>query len=246
MSKNDLVLHLKAYGEDPPRAWTKVELRQRLYDLAAAGEVQLVKGGKTKTPYLEAVAAVNRASSKKANLVNYIQDTLKLSVNPNDTIAILQKKALTHLQETIPGTGEDTMGFGKYANKTYQQVYQDDPSYVQWCRTTAQEGPCSIYLDRFVNWVSKIPENDRKIKGPMVVGPKSSKDMPKDPKTTQDETKTTEKKGRPLDSASSSSDQAVGHLAEMVKELMKEVKDLKEDRAMSAPRKMAAKSDETM
>ena len=35
-------------------------------------------------------------------------------------------------------------------------------------------------------------------------------------------------------------------MAEMVKELMKEVKDLKEDRAMSAPRKMAAKSDETM
>ena len=137
MSKNDLVLHLKAYGEDPPRAWTKVELRQRLYDLAEQEKS------------LEAVAAVNRASSKKANLVTFIQDNLKLTVNPNDTIAILQKKALTHLQETIPGTGEDTMGFGKYANKTYQQVYQDDPSYVQWCRTTAQEGPCSIYLDRF-------------------------------------------------------------------------------------------------
>ena len=47
-------------------------------------------------------------------------------------------------------------------------------------------------------------------------------------------------------SASSSLDGAVGNLATMVSELMKEVKELKEEKAAAVPRKVAAKSDETM
>ena len=43
--------------------------------------------------------------------------------------------------------------------------------------------------------MNKIPENDRKAKGPMVVGPKSSANLPKSPETTPNETKTAEKKG---------------------------------------------------
>ena len=246
MTKNDLVLHLRAYGEEPPRSWTKVELRQRLHVLAEEGEVEIAKGGKVKTPYAEAVSAVNRASGKKANLVAYVQDTLKVQVSPSDTIGTLQKKALDHLLETIPGSGEDLMGFGKYSNKTYHQVFLEDKKYVEWAQTTAKEGPCSIYLDRFVNWTHTLPENDRKAKSPLVIGGKSGKTISKKAGQPTTPTPSLEKKGYETGNASSSTDPAVGQLTQLVKELMKEVKDLKEDKAMAVPRKVAARPDEDM
>ena len=240
MTKTDLVLHLRAYGEEPPRAWTKVELRQRLYDLEAAGEITIAKGGKQKTPYQEAVAKLNKASHRKAHLVSYVQENLNMTVGPNETIAMIQKRAMAQLMENIPGSGGDLMGYGKYADVTYEQVVKTDPQYVEWAKTTASEGPCSIYLDRFVNWVNTKTETPKKeplmvTKNPKAKAATSGKikvehgPSPKPEKATES------------GSASSSTEKSVEILAKAVQELMHEVKEMKEERAASVPRKVAAK-----
>ena len=166
MSKAELVLHLRTYGEEPPKAWTKLELRQRLNDLAEQGEITIETGKKAKTPLQAAVTELNRASHKKSDLVKFVERRLEMVVTPNETVAAIQKRAMQSILLTTEATGEDTMGFGKFASRTYADAAQTEVNYVTWCCQTAREGDCSVYLQRFVNWVEKekppLGENDRK------------------------------------------------------------------------------------
>ena len=235
MSKTDLVLRLRSYGEEPPRAWTKVELRQRLHALADLGEVVLPKGGKQKAALQEAVTELNKASAKKAILVEHVRTDLGMTVTSNETMAVIQKRAMNFLFQTIAGEAEDLLYFGKYADQTFESVAMTDKSYCEWVKTTAKEESCSIHLYRFANWLEKTKVKDSKMsKEPPVKkeGPSQNRVTPLMPSTPG--------------SASSSLDGAVGNLATMVSELMKEVKELKEEKATAMPRKVAAKLDETM
>ena len=83
MSKAELVLHLRTYGEEPPKAWTKLELRQRLNDLAEQGEITIETGKKAKTPLQAAVTELNQASHKKSDLVKFVERRLEMVVTPN-------------------------------------------------------------------------------------------------------------------------------------------------------------------
>ena len=87
MSKAELVLHLRTYGEEPPKAWTKLELRQRLNDLAEQGEIAIETGKKAKTPLQAAVTELNRASHQKSDLVSFVERRLEMVVTPNKTVA---------------------------------------------------------------------------------------------------------------------------------------------------------------
>ena len=162
-----LVLSLKGYGETPPEQWTKVELCARLQELAAAGEVEPPKTSKNKTPLEEAVAALNKAAGKKSVLQAHVE-SLGIKMTGNETIPILQQKAMAHLVGTVEPVGTDKVGFGKYANQSYMHVKIYDEQYCRWVVTTAKEGGCSMYLSRFANWLTNYSEKTTKNAKPKV------------------------------------------------------------------------------
>ena len=104
LSRADLVLTLRSYGENPPTGWTKVELCTRLQELADQGEIEPPRRGKQKTPLEEAVGALNKAASKKSVLQAHVA-AMGVKVNGNETIAILQQRAMQFLISTVEASG---------------------------------------------------------------------------------------------------------------------------------------------
>ncbi|CAE7681801.1 RE2 [Symbiodinium sp. CCMP2456] len=242
MSKAELVLHLRSMGEEPPASWTRMELRQRLSDMADHGEVMITTAKKGKTALQTAVAELNRASRKKSELIEYAVKNHSVKVGSNDTIAIIQKNCMTLLIQTIEGEDDDLMGFGKHSERTYLQVLESDGQYCDWARTTAREGDCSIYLKRFVNWMEHRRPADTKKK--IIMAKKKTSKMGAgypEPELAP----TPKAKTMMTSSAASSSEDAVLQLTEMVATLAAEVKSLKEDKG-EKPRKMTARPDEEM
>ncbi|CAE7222926.1 unnamed protein product [Symbiodinium microadriaticum] len=246
MTKGELVLHLRSLGEEPPRGWTRMELRQRLADMAEQGEVAIETGKKAKTALQNAVVDLNRASQRKATLVAHVKETYGLKVGPNDTIAIIQKNCMNHLIRTIEAEDEDVMGFGKYAAKTYIHVLETDAQYCEWAKTTSREDSCSCYLRRFVTWMENRTTMEMEPKKKIVVVKKKGTKMSsgyteeKPPPVTQPSTS--------MSSSSSSTavvETAVAQLAQMVATLTEEVKTMKADRP-DKTRKVPTKHDEEM
>ncbi|CAE7608833.1 unnamed protein product, partial [Symbiodinium pilosum] len=91
MSKADMVLALRSFGEEPPSGWTKVDLMCRLGELSDLGEIEMKSGKAAKTPLQQAVSELNKASRKKSELVLHVEKNLGMLVSPNATIATIQK-----------------------------------------------------------------------------------------------------------------------------------------------------------
>ena len=240
-----LVLSLKGYGETPPEQWTKVELCARLQELAAAGEVEPPKTSKNKTPLEEAVAALNKAAGKKSVLQAHVE-SLGIKMTGNETIPILQQKAMAHLVGTVEPVGTDKVGFGKYANQSCMHVKIYDEQYCRWVVTTAKEGGCSMYLSRFANWLTNYSEKTTKNAKPKVdmneFVPK--KDVKKKTEQPASRNSSPELK-EPSSSSSGPTEAMMKQLMEAVATLTEEVKTLKEDRGEKT-RKTAAKPDVMM
>ena len=260
LTRPALVLSLKSYGEDPPPSWTKVELCARLQELADRGEVQPPRRAKDKTPLEDAVTALNKAAAKKSVLQAHVAD-MGVKVSGNETIAILQTRAMQHLVATVEATGQDKMGFGKYANQSYNIVKMNDEQYCRWAITTAEEGSCSMYLTRFATWLkqqatSTTPTPKPKVDMNQFVKDKEKRAANKIEKTTTEgypatkiEKTISEDSTPELKSAASSSSTAteemLKQLMETVGNLAQEVQTLKLDRG-EKPRKVMAKPDATM
>ncbi|CAE6969386.1 RE2 [Symbiodinium sp. CCMP2592] len=239
LTKPELILHLRALGETPPEEWTRLELRQRLSDLADQGEVAIETSKTMKTPLQNAVAELNRASSRKATLVNYVQETYGMKVGTNDTIAIIQKNCMSHMIRTIEGHDNDRMGFGKHSQKTYLEVLETDENYCQWAKQTATETGCSIYLQRFVTWMNNRATTE--VKKKLVIAKKKTSKMGEGYPEITPKAKAITPKHQPSTTASASStDVAVAQLAQMVATLTEEVKSLKEGQP-EKPRKVTVR-----
>ena len=240
-----LVLSLKGYGETPPEQWTKVELCARLQELAAAGEVEPPKTSKNKTPLEEAVAALNKAAGKKSVLQAHVE-SLGIKMTGNETIPILQQKAMAHLAGTVEPVGTDKVGFGKYANQSYMHVKIYDEQYCRWVVTTAKEGGCSMYLSRFANWLTNYSEKTTKNAKPKVdmnefVPKKDVKKKAEQPASRHSSPELEE----PSSSSTGPTEAMMKQLMEAVATLTEEVKTLKEDRGEKT-RKTATKPDVMM
>ena len=61
LSRPELVLHLKALGEDSPDAWTKLEIRQRIHELAEE-QPSLAAAVAHKTPLETQMSLLNKNS----------------------------------------------------------------------------------------------------------------------------------------------------------------------------------------
>ena len=100
LNKTDLVLHLRAYGEEPPEEWTKMELKQRIKDLMDRGEMPGFKTSKERTPLQVATSELNEASRKKADLIKYVAAEYQIEATSNDTIGAMQRKAMVKIIES--------------------------------------------------------------------------------------------------------------------------------------------------
>ena len=132
MTKEVLRQRIKEMGEEPPAEWTRTQLETRFQEL----KDETSPGQKIQNQLL---VEMNRASKKKIELQKYIQERLELKITGNETVARLQTMGHQKIMEMTPPLGSDKMGYGKHANKTYQEVLVSDPSYVDWCHQTSQE-----------------------------------------------------------------------------------------------------------
>ncbi|OLP94111.1 hypothetical protein AK812_SmicGene23906 [Symbiodinium microadriaticum] len=124
LTQPQMVLSLRAYGEEAPKTWTRVQLMARLKELEAQGEVTAPTTKKMKTPLEEAVKELNRAAARKATLQKYVQEGCGLTITGNETISVLQQKAMTHLLATVEASAKDPLGFGKYSTQSYEHEDQ--------------------------------------------------------------------------------------------------------------------------
>ena len=266
MSQAQMVLSLRSCGEEPPKGWTKVQLLARLKELEDAGDIKPPGvSGKKQTPLEASIKELNRAGIRKASLQKYVTDECGLTITGNETMTILQQKAMTHLLQHTDPVGEDKMGFGKYAAQDYATVKQNDPQYCVWATTTAREGECSQYLRRFVKWLQKAEMEPKETKvdlgkiiplakakgygkkNPGTENPTTGKTMMAHTTTTPSTATTATPSTATSSTATSSagSDPMVQQLLQAVMTLTKEVQELKDEKS-EKPRKIAAKADEIM
>ena len=248
MNRKDLVLHLQAFGEEPPEAWTKVELKQRIQDLMDQGEMPAMKSKKERTELQMATTAINQASRKKADLIRFADEHYGIQATSNDTIGTLQRKLMAAALANTRPHGDDLMGFGKFSGRTYRNVMNEEPKYMEWARATAAEGDCSVYLKRFIRWVQNYADAELSEEA-AVKTPPVRKGQPKAHTKTMAKKGYEPPKGEGMNSASSASstNEAMQNLTMVVASLVQEVKTLKEERAeerAEMPRKFVARDAE--
>ncbi|CAE7195212.1 hypothetical protein AK812_SmicGene38790 [Symbiodinium microadriaticum] len=136
LNKTDLVLHLRAYGEEPPEEWTKMELKQRIKDLMDRGEMPGFKTSKERTPLQVATSELNEASRKKADLIKYVAAEYQIEATSNDTIGAMQRKAMVKIITEMEGDVSIYLKAkakqspkGKVMQKGYlTETYEETPS----------------------------------------------------------------------------------------------------------------------
>ena len=153
MTKAQLQDAIRARGEEPPREWNNVELRDRLAELMEQhGEAV---GHTSKTDLRQWMADLNKASRKKDQLKEFCEERLKISLSGNETIPVLQKKATRKIYEVSVASSMDPVGFGKWSTLSYGQLLREQPAYATWVQETLLEGgeTCDYRLSRLGHWL---------------------------------------------------------------------------------------------
>ena len=84
---------LSSHGEEAPKRWTKIELLQRVEEVTGVDYTRTT--AQEKSEYRMYMSALNQAATRKNTLQAYCRKTLDMEVNPNLTIAQLQKEAVS-------------------------------------------------------------------------------------------------------------------------------------------------------
>lgn len=231
MTKAEIITNLRELGEEPPRHWTKVELKSRLMELET--ELGIKRGPRREPTSLQAwVTKLNTVNKKRGTLRTFLTEELGGYAADSCTKDQLNKIAMDHIYERAEMCGSDPVGFGQHAAKTYQEVKTMDPDYCRWVKATAPESG-SVRLIRLAKWLES-PETTHETES---LGGQRTTPLPK--------AKAPPPTLREAESASSSTPsraqvaetQAVmRQLVKAVQELQSEVDTLKEER----PRKKAA------
>ncbi|CAE7632776.1 RE1 [Symbiodinium sp. CCMP2592] len=157
LNKSELILHLRSLGEEAPENWGKLELQQRISELAEE-QPALATTTLGKTPLEDLMSKINKASRKKSVLRSLLEDELRVTVGENDTIAAMQRKATVAALDRCEPHPNDYLGFGKHSQLTMIETYERDRDYCKWVVATAAEGEASQRLKRFSKWLVKIEE----------------------------------------------------------------------------------------
>ena len=160
MNKSQLQEAIRTRGEEPPREWSNVELRDRLTELMELNGEST--SSSKKTDLRQWIAELNKSSRKKELLKVFCEERLKLSLSGNETIPMLQKRATRKIYEISVASAMDPVGFGKWSTLTYGQLQREQPAYATWVQETLLEGgeTCDYRLSRLGNWLMNQPDED--------------------------------------------------------------------------------------
>jgi hypothetical protein len=79
---------------------------------------------------------------------------LGIQHSPKATVTQLQALIKGYARMVTAPQDSDTLDYGKYAGRSYEEVYHEYPNYVQWVRYTAVEDPeSSSQLLRFYRYI---------------------------------------------------------------------------------------------
>ena len=143
MNKEEATKALRDLGEVVHPNWTSVEIKSKLAEIKQKEEAEA-----TGPPPLKGLHAMKKGALEQMAAARGIVYT------DNDTKGSLMRKLRDHEFLNQAAKGEDLMGFGKHAAKTYQEVMTQDPQYVRWAREAAQDGGCSAHLRRFAQYTN--------------------------------------------------------------------------------------------
>lgn len=147
--KPDLINKLQAMGEAVSDSWTVPQLKARLAELKDLNTPDEVKTLKSE------MVNLNRASKKKASLVEYARN-LDVNVRDTDTMSRIFAKCEEKLGRMIAPCQNDLVNFGKHADRTYQSLKENCPEYAKWVKQTAAEDPESNWrLKRLASWLNQ-------------------------------------------------------------------------------------------
>ena len=139
-TKTDLKATLLELGEEVPSRWTRMELDQRLRELRSQGLADSEEPGPM-TPREMMNKELRKAARKKATLVAFCGNTLKLDLTGNETMSVLEGKALTNIMKTSPEEPGDFVGFGCHSKERYITIQREFPEYAKWVKTTPTRSP---------------------------------------------------------------------------------------------------------
>ena len=81
---------------------------------------------------------------------------LGIPVNPNRTISQMVALGEEEIHALFEPEDNEFVGFGKYGDKTYLEVWNEHPSYASWVLTTNQESDSPHWrLRRFARWLQQ-------------------------------------------------------------------------------------------
>lgn len=143
---------LMTFGETAPKQWSIMEIESRLLELKEANGMVTQKG-KVRPPMRHAMIELNKASKKKADLVDYVNNKLMVKTRGTETIQELQRLGTKKIYQTTAASPEDPVGFGEHCSLQYHELLAQHPQYASWVVKTATEGECDYRLARLANWL---------------------------------------------------------------------------------------------
>ncbi|CAL1156524.1 unnamed protein product [Cladocopium goreaui] len=143
---------LMTFGETAPKQWSIMEIESRLLELKEANGM-ITQKGKVRPPMRHAMIELNKASKKKSDLVDYVNNKLMVKTRGTETIQELQRLGTKKIYQTTAASPEDPVGFGEHCSLQYHELLAQHPQYASWVVKTATEGECDYRLARLANWL---------------------------------------------------------------------------------------------
>lgn len=147
--KAELVEKLREMGEEVPSSWTIPQIRARMAEVkeSTKGDPDRTLKGK--------LQKLHQAARNKGILMEHLKD-LGIPVNPNKTIAQMVSQGEEEIHSLFEPDSSEMVGFGKFGNLTYQQVWDEQMSYISWVLTTNQESDNPHWrLRRLARWAQQ-------------------------------------------------------------------------------------------
>eukprot|EP00439_Symbiodinium_sp_Y106_P016381 s4022_g2.t1 len=134
MTRDELKNELGKLGEVPPAAWTRLEMKARVMELRGD------EGTSLRSPLQEKTRELRKAAKKKADLIEFCRE-LGVELNGNETMAVMEMRAIRKLQAECPASPYDHVGFGKHSDKRYQTIQMEYEEYGRWVVQMFREDP---------------------------------------------------------------------------------------------------------
>lgn len=108
---------------------------------------------------------MRRAARKKASLAEFLQEN-HVTFSQHATIAQMLAIGEKTIASRFEPQAHEELGFGKYGDLTYQQVWDQHPSYVKWVKETMEtEDNPGWRLQRFHRWATRAHHQQKHTQG---------------------------------------------------------------------------------